>query len=369
MSPEELFVHGLNDLHSAITSRNEYDVLHASKILRQLLLDGDRLVFAVNRSHSLKISFRIHVPTMPPDFILKDGTWMVIEALDTSETKKAPSELGIDEFLKVVVGGSRGQLVTVKDVIKFSAINLGGVHFKEAKKEEEQKLMDLMKTYFFPTEKPLIAALRVIGRIVLASMLPLRNKVIKRAEFEKAKGITALFSLCIYPGEPDEDNFIFDCGVEEGRNRASLYVDSRGELTFRLIDQSGQRFYIRAGELGAALPYGVPQIVMCEVAWLGDRLLASLSAGIWEHAEVLLPDRFPFELNPAHFVVGSDCTGKKNTHMLILGHMVIGSAISELDKARSVNYFQEEHAGELKGALFKGNQFLHSQNHPNFDTA
>lgn len=369
MSPEDLFVHSLNDLHAAVTSRNEYEVLQASKVLRQLILDGDRLMIAVNRSHALRISFSITVPPLPPDFVLKDGTWIVIEGLNPGESKRPPPELPLDEFLKVVIGGSRGQLVTIKDVIKFAAINLGGVHFKPVTSDEDQKLVDLMKTYLFPTEKPLIAALRVIGKIVLDAMLPLRNKVIGRAEFENTEGVTVLFSVCIYPGDPDEDNYIFDCGADAEKNRLSVYVDGRGELTLRLIDQVGKRFYIRAGEMGKAIPYGSPQIVLCEVAKKESKLLVSLAAGIWDHAEVLNATQFSPELDVRHFVVGSDCSGKKKTHMLVLGQLVISRSLTVDEKEKSATYFEAKSGKEIKGVLFKGNQFLHSDGHPNFKKA
>jgi len=369
MSPEELFVHSLNDLHAAVTSRNEYEVLQASKVLRQLILDGDRLMIAVNRNHALRISFSITVPLPPPDFVLKDGTWIVIEGLNPGESNRPPSELTLDDFLKVVIGGSRGQLVTIKDVIKFAAINLGGVHFKPVASEDDQKLVDLMKADFFPTEKPLIAALRVIGKIVLDAMLPLRNKVIGRAEFENSDGVTALFSLCIYPSNPDEDNYIFDCGTDAERNRLSVYVDGRGELTLRLIDQAGKRFYIRAGEMGKAIPYGTPQIVLCEVAKNESKMLVSLAAGIWDHAEVLSSAQFCPELDVKHFVVGSDCSGKKKTHMLVLGQLVISRALTADEKEKSATYFQAKSGEEIKGVMFKGNQFLHSDSHPNFKKA
>lgn len=367
MNTDDLFLNALKDLHVCIHAESEYEVIQSSKILRQLLLDGDKLVFAVNKTRKLPIRFHVAKIEMPPDFVVKEGTWAIIADLYPPKGGNPGQLLKINEFLAVVVGGSRGELITIHDVIKFAVINLGGVHFKQSISDEDKKLVDLSTRFFLNAESPLYMVLRVIGRIVLEAMLPLRNAIVSRSGFEGADGFTCILLLNLYPGQPDEDNYIFDCGSDESKNRLSLYVDQRSELTFRIIDKNSVRNHVRAGLVGLAIPYGIPQVIVCEIAKRDGRILVSVETNSWDHTEVYLTQQLDPDINVEHLVVGSDCKGKKETHMMLLGKLVISKALSKREKDQAIEYFR----GGLKkgsgGVYFQGNKFLHSQKHPNFN--
>ena len=71
MDADSLFVETLEDLHRSIYTMDEYAVLRASHLIRQLLLDGgNSLVNQVNRTRRLKIEYLIALdppPNIPSD--------------------------------------------------------------------------------------------------------------------------------------------------------------------------------------------------------------------------------------------------------------------------------------------------------------
>jgi len=59
MNTDKLFIKTVEDICEIIDEPNEYGLLRSSLLLRQLLLDENRLVHIVNRNRKLKISVTI----------------------------------------------------------------------------------------------------------------------------------------------------------------------------------------------------------------------------------------------------------------------------------------------------------------------
>ncbi|NBH06628.1 hypothetical protein [Amycolatopsis sp. SID8362] len=59
MDAKRLFIQTLRDLDERSQSADEYTILMSAALLRKLLLDERRLIDQVNRTHNLRIRFRI----------------------------------------------------------------------------------------------------------------------------------------------------------------------------------------------------------------------------------------------------------------------------------------------------------------------
>ena len=354
-----LFEELLLELQMLINSDDTYDLVKSSRVLRQLLLDGDALLHIVNRK--LRV---------PPEFNIlssqvSSGDYRNFEIYPGGHTDTVVT-LNLQKFLSYPLGRSQGKTITVKDVIKFGAIVLGGVHFKEEPREETSHLMSVHTSSAVESLSPVFVALKHIGAVTRDAMIPIRNRLLMRERFEKGDGWTALLSLRLLPAPADEENYILDIGSHEHENRLSIFVDTRGDLTFRLIDAVGARQYLRTGRVGHAIPFASPIIIFCEMSKVGDECLLSIRANGWDHAKVVPGDALGRIGNPFHFVVGSDCFGKKHTHMDLFGTVLIASPLSSLDAAQTIAYLSSNAAEAQHWVSFSGNQFLHSESHPNF---
>lgn len=354
MNHARLFEELLHELQVLIGSATEYDLIRSSRILRQLLLDGDALLHLVNREVRATPTFRVRTA----DSMSLGIYW--------TEEHAPYIDLNLQQFLAYPVGNSNGNEITVRQVIKYAAIILGGVHFKVDKGGEYEVVARIHESRDEFGSTPILRCLREIGAVTRDGLIPVRDLLIKRERFESGKGWVALLCLELLPSPPDEDNYILDLGANEAANRFSVYVDTRRELTFRVIDRSGNRRYLRAGRLGDAVPAQRPIIIACEFSTLGDEMLLSLRTEGWDHAEVIESLAFQEIGDPFHFVIGSDCLGRKHTHMFIYGELLIARPLSGLELAQATNHFLSKAMESGIGFHYQSNQFMYSGGHPNF---
>jgi len=75
MHLNELFVHTINEIGQVIEAPTNYRILRSSALLRQLLVDGNRLVDVVNRDLKLQISYTVSDIWETPyaKLVLEDG--------------------------------------------------------------------------------------------------------------------------------------------------------------------------------------------------------------------------------------------------------------------------------------------------------
>ena len=359
MNHSQLFEELLLELQALINSDDEYDLIKSSRVLRQLLLDGDALLHIVNRE--LRVT---------PQFNILDSQRTVEDHFNPEiypgDLAGAFATLNLQKFLSYSLGRSCGKPITVREVIKFGAIVLGGVHFKEDPREEFSHLSTVHGSAASRNGSAVLGALKHIGAVTRDALIPIRDQMLMRERFEQGKGWTALLSLRLLPVPADEENYILDLGAHEHENRFSIYVDSRGELTFRIVDAVGTRQYLRAGRVGQAIPLGSPIILLCEMSTVGDESLLSIRTDGWDHAEVVSAGALEKIGDPFHFVTGSDCLGRKHTHMDQFGTLLIARPLSGLETVQAVAYFSAKAAEAEHWVSFSGNQFLHSGAHPNF---
>lgn len=361
MSQERLFEQLIHELQVLIAVPSERNLISSSRILRQLLVDGGALLHLVNRKVRASLIFRVRKFSESSPL----SEWMNPELF--CDDNEAPHvDLDLQQFLAHRVGMVNGKEITIRQVIKYAAIILGGVHFKVDSGSEYEAVAHFHANRDKIGLSPVLVALRQIGAITRDVLIPVRDLLINRKKFESGKGWTALFCLDILPGALDEDNYIFDLGVNENTNRFSVYVDVRGELTFRIIDRNGARRYLRVSGVGYAVPAKESIIVTCVCSTVGDETLLSLRVGGWDHTEIVESFVYQEVGNPLHFVMGSDCLGKKHTHMFWYGDFFIAKPLAELELAQVTQWLESKTGESAVGLHYQGNQFMHSAGHPNF---
>jgi hypothetical protein len=179
MDSSELFLATLSDLERCLSIGDDYSMLRASALLRQLLLDKHSLVHQANHEYRLKLRFtvcgRAYRETM-----LRMGPlyYFALNSIHRSGSLgKLPEEVSLDVFLATPALKLAEQLVTVGNLISISANVLGGVHKGDPKTEREQAIAEF--TRVASGSGPTISAsqLKPIVLIALEGLQPLRRAI------------------------------------------------------------------------------------------------------------------------------------------------------------------------------------------------
>ena len=181
---DKLFLQTLDDLEGKLASEEPYDVLRASGLLRQLLLDDSRLIDQVNRDRKLKIRFRITQSEPKITSGSRSQAYLAIDSLDadTAPPDKTRVSATRDRLLAEVVAVIGTHAHTVREIILFESDAMGGVHHLDSpRKPEQQALVDIADFYGVRSTDAVLEQLRAIGRVVLKGLKPLREQIMKEA--------------------------------------------------------------------------------------------------------------------------------------------------------------------------------------------
>lgn len=171
---KQLFTRKYNDLHFLITNGTDYDLLKASGILRQFLIDPNSVIDTINREYKRKVEFKID-KSFDNHFIDDsrllfhsskiDGGDIVFSAKSKNVTKS--------EFLKSPILKNLQNSFMVIEIIKFLANKKGGVHLDIVDSKNDLEQINL---------KILLRTLKEIGLIVLEAFLPLKEAIVKKPD-------------------------------------------------------------------------------------------------------------------------------------------------------------------------------------------
>jgi hypothetical protein len=178
---DQLFIHTLRDLQQRTVSTDEYVVLRAAGLLRQLLLDRERLMDQVNRPHRLDIRFQISGISPYEKLIYEEAP--IFRALEDALDPKSPLahkpfDATRDEFLKRRIMRFGGNWITIRDVIDQLANVEGAVHSGKAKDARQKTIQATGKFYSRAGLPGVVSHVRLIGRITVQGLSPLRDAVI-----------------------------------------------------------------------------------------------------------------------------------------------------------------------------------------------
>lgn len=372
MDDETLFIRTLSDIHKSINSDDEYEVLRASALIRQLFLDGSNSLFdRVNRTYRTKLEFEIAEFDNPVKLPFKPAIW-------TSFTELTPKEAPLhwvrkkvnrDKFFALIVASVENHDYSVRELIKFAANMMGGVHSGSSADDKGKKLENLKGLYIFSNINTALLFVKAVGQNTLTTLTPLRDKILGVERFENAKGLSLFFAINLLPLQ-DKENFIHDIGVEENRNRLSIFLNSSGELCLRYINSVGRRYLLNAGSEGVAYYYEQRTFLSFHISFNEKELYMCIGDKEWQHIEIRPIDSSEFSQDPfdeLYTVVGSDVLGKAETHMHLFGWCIYSRILPINEQIQVKNELTKNFSQkELMGWYFKGNQFVHSQTHPNF---
>jgi hypothetical protein len=167
---EEHLLRTVLDIDEKLVIGDRYNIIRASGLLRQLLMDGTPLVHVVNRRHRLQIVFRT-IDFAKPVPVEPEADW---RALDPSPFPGAQTmDCTLSQFLAAPCLKWNGAQASVHDLISVCANAMGGVHLGKAKTSIEQVLLDWDEVVTVLGEQPSVTAMVGICRIALRAMKPL----------------------------------------------------------------------------------------------------------------------------------------------------------------------------------------------------
>ncbi|EKD86313.1 MAG: hypothetical protein ACD_37C00360G0001 [uncultured bacterium] len=176
MDRNTLFVKTLEDIENRMKSKDGYEILLISGLLRKLLLDGTPLIHQVNKDRKLKIRFNVNdrmPPTGDPSLIF----WAMEDGFDPDTSVphlSKPIETDLDEMLKKQIMIINGESITVQDLIKFLSNVSGAVHAGKAKNKKELVLEGVQKTLGIGGLPAGIRSILSISRVTIKGLEPLR---------------------------------------------------------------------------------------------------------------------------------------------------------------------------------------------------
>jgi hypothetical protein len=174
MDARRLFLETLRDLGNKVASGDEYDLVRSSGLIRHLLMDGTSLCDRVNREARVQLLFDVLEPNDPPfDPIIH------LSLAPGNEIPQSPArtQKKRDAFLKMRVGRLRGVEFDVHDLISYMAHCAGGVHNHAPDSPAQQAIADLEEAFLLFGRPLTLHFLSNLGRIVIAALEPLRQKL------------------------------------------------------------------------------------------------------------------------------------------------------------------------------------------------
>jgi hypothetical protein len=173
---EWLFAGTLDDLKSKLDSRNTYQALMTSGLLRKLLLDERiNLLEQVNARLRVKVEFSL-VPQSPPGDVSLWGAMDGLDGLDLVNPSGLVS-VPLRKFLSQPILKMGPDLYDVSDVIYHLAHNMGGVHAgrPQGARQAALKRLEALQVGGAPV---LVRSVLAVGRITHRALLPLRNRIV-----------------------------------------------------------------------------------------------------------------------------------------------------------------------------------------------
>jgi len=176
---EKLFLETILDIEKKISSGSDYDLIRSAGLLRQLFIDENPLVHAVNRNYRIEIVFKTaDCQKELPEGLEKS---IHISMLDSSKYPSAKTiESNIKNFLKAPCFKHDGTTATVKDLIKACANAKGGVHLGRGKTDEENSVLNLDEISSILGKEPSLLLVSDICKVSLKALLPLKNAILEK---------------------------------------------------------------------------------------------------------------------------------------------------------------------------------------------
>jgi len=178
---DDLFLIRHRQLQNTVRSQSAESMLQLSQALRQLIVDGSRLVDVVNREHRLSIRFSVGLSSEEREaemraLKLPEPMLHFLGMFPPSEPRK---ELKLDQFLKFPVAKFEAQHFSVLTLVSTCANRLGGVHSGDPARDsfEEAAIRRFGDILSRLGMQHAFASLVLIASVTFDALSPLADKV------------------------------------------------------------------------------------------------------------------------------------------------------------------------------------------------
>lgn len=184
-SPKLVFKYKFERLRELLKGGEQAQLLDVAAILRHLLLEGQALMDIVNREFHLPIRFRVFrsasesaekfpVKGIKPTFVFAGTVWPPFAPM---------KDLKKEKFLDFDIIYLSGIKFTVKNIIELCANQLGGVHYDELSRDQNDSVLrELNKTLEIGGASVALSSLLLIGNITIGALTQLYEKVNEQKE-------------------------------------------------------------------------------------------------------------------------------------------------------------------------------------------
>jgi hypothetical protein len=173
------FLNTVDDLRSRLAAADQYSLIRAAALLRQLFLDGRTLIHAVNsdRIERIQLSFTVIPLWEPPPGIVPSWSSTNVYPVGYSKQSGLWKTFDSDRFLSVKCLSYGTNSFSIKQVIIYCANVKGGIHV--GKPDGIQKVMvTLDELARIDGLEASLDAIRGIGAAVLAAIEPLVERLL-----------------------------------------------------------------------------------------------------------------------------------------------------------------------------------------------
>lgn len=175
---EKVLLNIISDLSERFDRHTEYDLLKASGLIRQLVIDKNPVLEQVNKSYKFKIVYRVQKRIkMPAESVQEDGTvWKALYGMTFISPKDDDSNFELlkkDEFFKYELLFYSGESFTVLDIIKICANKYGGIHYDEDKDLKESLIDITHRSFTFNDSSSVLHSMYSIIEICVEAWKPL----------------------------------------------------------------------------------------------------------------------------------------------------------------------------------------------------
>lgn len=186
---EQFFLETISDLILKSQNPTPYNMIRASGLLRQLLLDSNSLLNTINKNYKEKIVFT--VTDWDAMFVELGGLPLGVDREKMSywstgfypDEKTKSVDLSLDQFLQLTWARIMGQSLTIKNLIRAYSHKYGGVHIGSELTESEDMIINA-KFYILNMSSSDAAMYNAI-RVILDAISPLSLRIIKENSMSK----------------------------------------------------------------------------------------------------------------------------------------------------------------------------------------
>jgi hypothetical protein len=180
MNDAEFYLKTIDDLESRIASCDPYDLLRASGLIRQLILDGQGLANSLNATR-IKFQFEV-MPDTPHPRHTPDFSWVDVSAESGPSWGPGRQTVKIDQFLATKCMSMSEQRFSVREVVLSCANMRGGVHRGSPKDASEIGLLDFDRVIQIGGMDASVRMIRGIAKSLIKGLYPLTQVIRQQSQ-------------------------------------------------------------------------------------------------------------------------------------------------------------------------------------------